>query len=867
MRILYKNYIFGLVTGRIDSVLVLISLLLLTNTVVSASTLVVSKIDLNYYLDQPLNKNNRYNPSIIKPQETLKFEVGQWHARHDQIIEYMRTLATQSERVSIIEMGRTWEQRPQILVVITSKENQANLNELIKQRALSSKRKLSDQHLVVWLGYSVHGNEASGSNASMISAYHLAALEGVEHEQFLRDSIVVIEPSLNPDGYGRFSNWANNNRSTNLSTDVFDREHREDWPGGRTNHYRFDLNRDWLLAQQIESQSRLKWFHKFRPVVVGDYHEMGSNNSYFFQPGVVSRQNPLTPDENFDLTQAIAKHHAKVLDAAGSLYYSKESYDDYYYGKGSTYPDINGSIGILFEQASVRGHLKNTINGPMSFAFAIKNHFMTSLSILEGAYANKDKLLAYQQNFYEQSKQMAANDNTKAMVVSDDGDRERLAALTELLLRHQIKVYKLANKISLKDKIFKKGIIIPFNQPQYRLIKALFETRTQFKDNTFYDVSTWTLPLAFNLPFESLNRKALTKKLLGEEIKEVVRKSGTVEAKSNIAYSIDWKDFNAAPATNVLLNMGVNLRVATKAFQGKSTGTIVIPVGIQKMTSEKLYLNLKAIAKRYHIDIGIVESGFSIASIDLGSPSMRHLAPIRPIMLTGSGVSAYDSGEIWHLLDQRLSMSLTQAKLADFSRLSLKQYTHLILVDGNYDFLNDKEIIRIKNWIDDGGILIAMKSAVKWVAENKIADVSFVNEDEDEKNPLPVLAGRAYSTMDSDDAEQVIGGSIFSTKLDLSHPLAYGYSRQELPVFRNHELIMNPSTNQYATVARYQNQPLVSGFVSNENLEKISDSAAVIALNKSKGSVILILDNPVFRGYWYGTSRLLINSLFFGSVF
>ncbi len=856
------------------SILVIASLIA-TPTVLHASAatrLVVDNVDLNYYLPKNLVENNAYNTDIIKPKSVLNFEVGQWHARHDQVIQYMRNLAAQSERVSIIEMGTTWEQRPQILVVITSKENQDKLQEIINSRKLTESNDSTNQQLVVWLGYSVHGNEASGTNASMITAYHLAAKQGDAHQKFLQDSIVLIEPSLNPDGYGRFSNWANNNRSTHLSKDVYDREHREDWPGGRTNHYRFDLNRDWLLAQQPESKARLKWYHQFRPHVLGDFHEMGSNSSYFFQPGVPSRQNPLTPDENFELTDSIAKYHAKILDEAGSLYYSKENYDDYYYGKGSTYPDINGSIGILFEQASVRGHLRDTINGPMSFPFAVKNHFLTSLSTLEGAYANKDRLIDYQQRFFDQSKTAARNDNSKAIIVSNDGDPTRMAAFIDILLRHQIKIYALAEPMTINGLKISEGIIIPFNQPQYRLIKSLFETRTQFKDNTFYDVSSWTLPHAFNLPYAMLTRKGLKTNIRGKLIRTSQRNVGVVSGKAKVAYSINWNNYSAAAASNYLLELGINLRVARKAFttdnlKGKTSfdaGTIVVPVGIQSVSSDTLYALMQKVAERFHLAISAIDSGYAKSGIDIGSDSMGRLKPVRPVLLTGSGTSGYDTGELWHLFDQRLAMNLTQAKITDFSKLALNKYTHLLLANGNYGALTEKNIVDIKSWVKAGGVLIAMKSASQWVSENKIIDVSFVI---DEEEKLPAKKSIAYTEMDDNDASVMIGGSIFATDIDITHPLAYGYQRKFLPVFRNHQMIMNPSNNQYATVVRYRKSALLSGYVSDDNLEKISNSAMMIAERKSSGAVILILDNPVFRGFWYGTSRLLINSLFFGTSF
>jgi len=824
-------------------------------------------------LDYFLPAANSYNIDVSTPESILGFQVGQWHARHDQVIAYMRHLAAQSPRASIIEMGKTWEQRPQILLVISSPENQANLDELIKARTDKSSAKRVKSPLVVWLGYSVHGNEASGTNASMLTAYHLAAKTGEDHERFLKDTLVIIEPSLNPDGYGRYSTWVNNNRSTNLSSDPNDREHKEDWPNGRTNHYRFDLNRDWLFAQQPESKARLNWFHKLKPHVLGDFHEMRSNPNYFFHPGVPSRQNPLTPDENFEITDSIARYHGKILDEAGSLYYSKESFDDFYYGKGSTYPDINGGIGILFEQASARGHVLDTVNGALTFPFAIKNHFLTSLSTLQGAYAKRNRLIDYQQSFYDKSIAMARSDNTRGVVISDDGDVARAAAFIDILLRNQIKVNRLAVPLKINGVIIKSGMIVTFNQPQYRLIKSLFETRTRFKDNTFYDVSSWTLPHAFNLPFRSIDRKDWKSRLVGPLITSSNLDEGKVLGEAKVAYAFDWNHYRAPAALNDLLERHFKVRVAGKDFsseiatgkQSFSAGSIIIPLGLQTISQNELHQVMLELAKEHHLTISAIDSGYSLAGIDLGSPNMKNLRAPKPLLLTGLGTSSYDTGEIWHLLDQHLQMELTQTKLADFSNLSLKSYTHLILAQGKYSSLNSKDITQIKEWINEGGVLIAMKSATQWAAKNDLIDIDFMKQDEDSEQVIS--KSKAYSNLDKDKAQNIIGGSIFSTHLDITHPLAFGYQRHFLPVFRNHTMIMNPSSNPYATIARYNKEPLLSGFVSNDNLERIADSAMMVAERKGQGSVILILDNPVFRGFWYGTSRLFINSLFFGRSF
>ncbi|MGB3775194.1 MAG: M14 family zinc carboxypeptidase, partial [Leeuwenhoekiella sp.] len=302
---------------------------------------------LDYYLPQDVN----YNPDIPKPQDILGWVPGTWHVSHDKLVNYMRTLSEASNRISIEDRGQTFEGRPLLLLTITSPENHQNLEEIRKNHVAltengSASLSTSTMPIVTYQGMSIHGNEPSGANAGLLAAYYLAAAEGEEIEELLKNTVILFDPSFNPDGLQRFAYWANTNKSQNINPDPQDREYDEVWPGGRTNHYWFDMNRDWLPVQLPESRARIETFHSWYPNILTDHHEMGSNSSFFFQPGIQSRTNPLTPSLNQELTKEIGKYHAAAFDKIGSLYYTEEDYDDFYYGKGSTFPDVNGSIGI-----------------------------------------------------------------------------------------------------------------------------------------------------------------------------------------------------------------------------------------------------------------------------------------------------------------------------------------------------------------------------------------------------------------------------------------------------------------------------------------------------------------------------------------
>src|SRR5687767_7656267 len=433
--------------------------------------------ELNYYLPDSV----KYNPSIPKPKDIIYHEVGEWHVTHDRLVNYMKAIAVAApERVKFETMGFSYENRPQVLLIITSPRNQQRLEEIRQQHvkltdpSQSSSMNIDNMPVVVWIGHSIHGNESSGANASLLSAYYLAAAQGKQIDDLLENVVVLFDPSFNPDGLQRFSTWANQHKSKNLVSDPNSREFNEVWPGGRFNHYWFDLNRDWLPAVHVESQNRLTWFHKWKPNILTDHHEQGSNATFFFQPGVPSRVNPLTPAKNQELTAKLGKFHAAFLDRIGSMYFTKENYDDFYYGKGSTYPDVQGCIGILFEQASSRGHAQQTANGILRFPFTIKNQFITTLSTLEGAKVLRKEFLSFQREFYKNAMAEANTYPIKAYVCGDKNDKAKTFEFATMLRRHQIGINDLPD--GWTDKDFEKGsaFIVSLHQPQHSLIRGIF---------------------------------------------------------------------------------------------------------------------------------------------------------------------------------------------------------------------------------------------------------------------------------------------------------------------------------------------------------------------------------------------------------
>ena len=819
------------------------------------------KNDLNYYFSEDVTFNN----SIPTPESILGYQVGEWHPSHDQVINYLSILSKVSNRFKFEKKGVTHENRPLILLTITSEKNHQNIedikNEHVKltESTLSKNLNIEKMPVVIYHGFSVHGNEASGINASILLAYYLAAAEGEYIENMLENTIILLDPSLNPDGYQRFSTWVNMHKSNFINPDSNDREFNEVWPGSRTNHYWFDLNRDWLAIQQPESKVRVKTFHQWYPNILTDFHEMGTNSTYFFQPGVPSSTHPLTPILNQKLTKQISHYFAKALDKIGSTYFTEENFDDFFFGKGSTYPDINGGIGILFEQASSRGLAQNSENGILTFSFAIKNQLVNALATLEAGLNLRIDLLNYQRNFYIDMDKKAASDKTKALVFSDDKDATKLTMLAQILNQHTIKIHQLKEDTKINNKLFKKenSYVIPLQQKNYLLITSLFEKRTKFADSLFYDISTWTLPFSFNVSFDSISNK----KLIGEEMTDFSFKAKKVFAKSEIAYLFEWHDYNAPKALNKILSKGIRVKTAMKSFiqNGKSFdyGTIQIPVQNQSISTDEIYKLLSSIS--HETGIEITPSYTSLTDgIDLGSANFENIEKQKVAMFVGDGISGNDAGEIWHLFDMRYQMNITKLDINRINRFNLSTYTTLILPSFTGK-LEHQTIEKLNDFVKNGGTLIGYKNSVRVLNDAKLLTVNL-------KKVKPEMQNVTFEQRRDFKGAQEIGGAIFEVNLDRSHPINFGISTNKIAVFKDTELFIEPDSTHYKHPIQYTKNPLLSGYVSKENLKAIGNTIPFKVENLGRGKVIGFTDNTSFRAFWLGTDKILMNAVFFGPL-
>lgn len=835
-------------------------------------TVSTAKAQSDYFYPQTA----RFNPDIPTPEQYLGYAIGSLHTRHDAIVGYMRELARVSNRARLDTIGETYEHRQLVVLTVTSPDNQLNL-ETIRQEHLKlvdPSQTVSDydvQKSVVLLGYNVHGNEPSGSEAALLTAYYYVAGLNAEVTDALDNAIIMIDPTFNPDGRDRHSTWANSFKGDPMVSDPSDAEHNEMWPRGRTNHYWYDLNRDWLPLAHVESKSRIDFYHQWYPNVVTDFHEMGTNSTYFFEPTKpFGSENPVVPRDNYDgLNNLFAGYFHEALDEIGSLYFTKEQYDNSYPGYGSTYPDIHGALGLVFEQASSRGHLQDSRMGKVAFAFTIKNHLTSSLATIRASVGEKETLLKHMQNYFDSALEEGKKNSVKGWVFGDMADEGRNRAFVELLLRHRIKTFKVDRDISVNGRQFKAGntFYVPNEQAQYRMVRTMFEKVTTFYDSIFYDASAWTAALSYNMPYEDYRGRP---DFNAEELRMDQLTSGYESVPgSYYAYLIEWDEYYAPKALRYLLEKKLYVNTAFKTFSIETNdgvkdfgyGTLMIPVNRQEVDADLVHAYIEEATELAGIKAFSVQSGFSSKGIDLGSGNFRTIRMPKAVMLIGGSVSSYEAGEVWHLLDSKVGLPVTKVMTSSAGRIDWSKYNTLILPSGNYSGLGKNTLDRIKQWVREGGTVITLRSATSWAINSK-----FVNEKFAERPQRDIPERMDYVTAREFRGSNAIGGSMYMTDVDISHPLAFGYTQRDLPVYRNHSIFLAPSTNPFSTVVKYKDNPLLSGYVHKDNLAKLGGTASLIVSGIGRGNVIMFADNPNFRGMWYGTNKLFLNALFLGNM-
>lgn len=814
-----------------------------------------------------------YDESIPTPEEFLGFGVGDRPVRHDLMVAYLRELAEISDRISVETIGYSHEGRPILFFVVTSPDNQARIDEIRDAHlaSLEPGAPASDGPAVVWLNYGVHGAESAGMDAAIPTLYHYAAAEGLEVEADLREAVILITAIFNPDGHSRRINHVETFSSTVPTTDP-DHEQHNLWTTARVNHYWFDLNRQWLLQTQPESQAWLTQWHRWKPMVSADFHEMGTESTFYFHPGEPLRRNPLIPEQARDLTLGIAQHHINFLDSEARLYTSEEGFDNFYVGKGSTYPQVNGSLGILFEVGAARGGLIEAERGLVSHGDNVRTHFRTSLTTVSGALAQRDEIAAYQRDFFRDAVQSARSDSDRAYVFTAPGDPVRTQFFIDLLDRHDITVNALAREVSVDGIDYQPGeaFVVALNQSQYTMIRSLFDRVTAFEENIFYDVSGWTLPLAYDLDYAALGNR-YNASLLGDVVTPQPIGLDAPDM-SSYGYVLRWSDYYAPRALYRLLDADLRVRVATEPVEISTSdgnvafgpGAVFVPLVGQDADRDTIHALVSEAATEDGVAVWSVTSGSTAdGTPDIGDGSFRAVQRPEVLVLFDDGLALYDAGEVWHQLDHRMHIPVTLRRKDEIGGLDWSRYTHLIIVGGRNTALSDAAQTRIAQWVrEEGGTIIATRQAAAMAQETFLGQE--LPEDEASEEPL---ARRNYADMPVSEAEHVIGGALFAGDMDPSHPIGFGYQDRSITLHRNTTLrLARPDSDPFAVVVEYTDEPLLSGYASQRRQDEIAGTPAVIAQRLGAGTVVLFADNPNFRATFRGTEKMFMNAIFFGNL-
>ena len=828
--------------------------------------------------------NSQLNKSIPTPEEFFGHAIGQQLVRYDRVVEYFRLLDKLSDRAQLKVIGHSHENREYVILHISTPENIKNLESIRQQHVklvdpnYAYPSSYDDQKVVIQLGYNVHGGELAGTDASVLAAYFFVATEDADIVKRLSDAIVLIEPALNPDGRERAAQYFNAFHSTPSVSDALDIEHTQSFTPLRGNHFYADLNRDWFALVHPESRARAAYYHQWYPNIYADYHEMGKNSSYYFEPSPVrSTWNYTIPESTYtELNVILANYFGAELDKIGSLYFTKENYDNISPIYGSTYPDFQGGVGTTLEVGSSQGVEVESSLGLHRFAKNIRDNVRTSIGALKAGTDKKDVFLRHQQEFF---KSAVTKGGKGYIVFGSQDDKGATRLFLDNLLRHKIEVHQLTKDYSQGGKQFKAGnaYAIPLAQAQYRLVNAAFEEHTEFVDSIFMDITAWSTAHGYGFPFA----RVAAGLGVGDVVTEVPAASAQAFRQSQFAYVIDYADFYAPRVLYTLLDKGIYVKAAFKTFTTETaeagqkrfaTGSLVVPLVYQTVSADSVYRTIRSAVAGTDVQVYSVATSGSSEGIDLGSDNIQEVKkPVVATFVSASGTGGINwtaIGETWHLLGNHQNIPLTKI-FADYAdRTPLERYTAIILVDGSYQSFSKTFVERLKSWVANGGVLITSQRASQWAIENGIATHFAVKEEkEGEKAQDDKQAPRRldYSAQREQNGPSRIGGVLYAADLDITNPLAFGIHSRQLYTMKSGNFILPRPQSPYASLLQLQGDKQLGGYLTKANQKLLKDATVIATDNLGSGTIVLFSESPTYRGYWLSTGRILTNALFFGN--
>ncbi|HEV7349510.1 M14 family zinc carboxypeptidase [Telluribacter sp.] len=808
------------------------------------------------------------------PEEYLGYPLGSKFTFHYRILDYVRTLAEKNpDRVKLIPYGTSYEGRPLLVSVIATPENLARLETIrtdnLKSIGLLEGKSTGPVPAIAWMSYNVHGNEAVSSEAVMQVMYELLNKSNPTTQGILKNTVVILDPCINPDGRDRYAQWYNRVMAVNGDATAFSWEHNEPWPGGRYNHYYFDLNRDWAWQMQKESQERIKLYNQWMPHLHADFHEMGSASSYYFPPAARPFHKDITPWQR-EFNNTLGEYSRRYFDKNSWLYFTRNNYDLFYPSYGDTWPTYNGAIGMTYEQggggrAGVALARENETD-TLTLKARISHHFATSMSTLEAISSRAEKTVNEFVKYHETARTNPIG-TFKTYVVKTQGEEGRVNALRELLDKQGIQ-YGMAGKnqtvkgtdlASLSDENIKmesKDLLISAFQPKSTLLKILFEARPELEDSVTYDITSWGLAYAYGLKAYGLKDRLTPAAYSAEKI------TNAVPAVPPYAYLARWKSLSDLQFLSDLLKQNIRLRTSNVPFEINgaqyAAGTLVIT----RKGNESLGTNFDRIltetANKYQVALTPAATGFVGQGADFGSYDVPAMRAPKVVAVAGEAVSAMAFGEVWHFFEQQIHYPLTVVQGEDLARLPWSEIDVLILPTGNYGrILNDKLLSNLKEWVNNGGRLIAMEGAVNAFADKPDFNLKRKksNDKKDQENQL-----RQYANREREAVSDETPGSIFRVKLDPTHPLSFGYGDSY------YGLVRNTYSLDYLTdgwnVGYLTDNSYLAGFAGRNAREKLKNTLILGAQDLGRGQIIYMTDNPLFRGFWYNGKLMFGNAIF-----
>ncbi len=799
--------------------------------------------------------------TLQSPSEFLGYEIGDQFTRHADVVNYFTHVANNSNMVTYHTYGKTNERRPLTYAIISTEENLKNI-ETIRLDHLKNtgviKGGSNPQTAIVWLSYNVHGNEASATEAAIQTIYELIT----KKSDWLQNTVVIMDPCINPDGRDRYANWYNQTKRTPYDTNQVAAEHNEPWPGGRPNHYLFDLNRDWVWATQTESEQRLKIYNQWMPHIHVDFHEQGINEPYYFAPAAEPFHEVITSWQR-DFQTQIGKNHATYFDKEGWLFFTRERFDLLYPSYGDTYPTFMGAIGMTYEQAG-HGRAGLGIQTDEGYILTLKDralhHTTTGLSTVETSSKNAQKLNTEFKKFFN-------NSDLKYKSYVLNGEQDKIDALTQLLDKHEIQ-YGFTNTSKVSGFNFRENksgsinangaLVVSTNQPKGKMVKVLFEPSAKISDPLTYDITAWSIPYAYGL-----NAIASTSLIPANNNRKGNFKNNTPNP-SGVGYIAKWNSLKDATFMTALLQKGIKVRFSEKDFSNKGIkfkkGSLLITKSDNKKTTDYDDI-VVSIANKHKRNLYAAPTSFASSGVDFGSPDVKLVNKNRIAVLKGKHTYSLSYGEIWHFFEQQLKYPITSIDTDYFESIDINQFDILILPNGRYNQYLKKENIlqKLKKWTKSGGKIIAMANAVDFFAGKDGFNLTKNKPKENKKDSIGNLV--PYDQREREQVKDFITGSIFKTKVDVTHPMAFGYDDTyfSLKLGSNSYKLLENGYN----IAYIKEPQSVSGFAGKDALKKLNNSLIFGETRMGSGSVVYMVDNPLFRSFWENGKLFFVNAIFF----